>query len=112
MKKSQHKYFGIIQCARYVKNMSYVEWFIHFTFISTYQGEDDCSQHDDDYWESFWKLPNVKYDKICEGHFASPSAWNYIRFADEVDISDLYLGKWMARSPFHRNGKWQSEKES
>ena len=86
------------------------EWFIHFTFSSTYVGEEDCSKHDEDYWKAFWKLKNVKYDKICKGHFASPDAWNYIREADEVNMDGLHLGKWMNHSPFHKNGIWQSKK--
>ena len=87
------------------------EWFIHFTFTSIYAGEEDCTKHDEDYWNAFWKLPNVNYDRICKGNFASPSAWNYIRLAEEVDMSDLHLKKWMNHSPFYYDGTWQSRKK-
>jgi hypothetical protein len=86
------------------------EWFIHFSFKSSYDGEEDCSQHDHDYWKAFWKLKSVSYDALCNGHYASPDAWNYIRELEDVNTDGLYMGKWVKKSPFYRDGKWQPKR--
>lgn len=99
----------VMQVAKY--KPTFEQWFIHFTFWSTYHNEDDCSKHDEDLWNTFWKLKNVSYRKICDGHFASPSSWNYIRLAADVNMNGLHLGKWMNHSPFHRDGWWQSNRK-
>jgi len=84
------------------------QWFIHFTFKSRYDGAEDCSLHDRDYWKGYHNLPAVKacQQAICDGHFASPDEWNYIRPANQVNPEGLHMGKWVKHSPFH-NGSWQ-----
>jgi hypothetical protein len=102
-------YFAVMRIYRFTADGKKLaeQWFIHFSFKSKYQGEEDCSQHCTDLWDAFWKLPAVIDWKEKLKPFASPSEWNYIRELEEVNTSDIVMGQWVKSSPFRYDHQWQ-----
>ena len=111
-------YFGIMRVCDYVRNgIIDDEWFVHFSFESSYDTgpggdlSEHCEDYWEDYWEAFWNLKSVSYNALWNnGYYRIPCEWNYIRELNEVNTDGLHMGKWIKKSPFHRDGRWQRDR--
>ena len=103
------KYFGIVCVYLFEGPIIKDQWFLHFTFNSRYAGEEDISKYDEDHWAAFWSSQKENMEGYKKSRYSSPFAWNYIKRVEEVDTTNLHLGKWMKCSPYYYDGKWQSK---
>jgi len=87
-------------------------YFVHFSFESEYDGETDTTEHEENYWEAFWSLPDHSYVELKNLLAATPWPWKYVRLLTDVDTKGLRMGKRMKTSPFYRDGWWKQNRKS